>query len=316
MVLVGYVLRRLAQSIVVLLGVSIAVFTLIHLVPGDPVRVGLGIRFNQATYDLLRHQAGFDQPLANQYLLYVRNALSGNLGVSFFTGEAVTQILIDRLPATVSLAVTGVVIGVAISLPLGALAAVRQHTWVDAAIRIFTQVGISIPDFWLGILLILLLAGFAKLLPPSGYVAITDDPLGWATSVILPGLTIGLISASVFTRFVRTAILEQLSQDYVRTAAAKGLSMSAILRRHIFRNALVSLVTVFGLQFAYLLGGVIVVEVLFAWPGIGLLTYQAVLQRDYAVLQGAVLLIAVLFVLVNLLVDLLYPLIDPRITAG
>ena len=306
--------RRVAQSVIVLLGVTLVVFTLIHLVPGDPVRVGLGTRFDPATYAALRHRAGLDQPLVQQYLTYLGHALTGDLGVSFQTGQPVTQILVQRLPATLSLAVTGLIIGVVIALPLGVLSAVRHDTPVDSGARVVSQLGVSVPDFFIGILLILAFTGTAGSLPPSGYVAITDDPVEWGRHVLLPALSVGLVAAAILTRFIRTAVLEQLGRDYVRTADAKGIPAAMVLQRHVLRNAFVPVLTVVGVQLASLLGGVIVVEVLFAWPGLGLLTYQAVQQRDYPVLQGAVLLIAAIFLLVNLLVDLLYAVVDPRIS--
>lgn len=306
--------RRVAQSVIVLLGVTLVVFTLIHLVPGDPVRIGLGTRFDPATYAALRHRAGLDQPLVQQYFTYLGHALTGDLGVSFQTGQPVTQILFQRLPATLSLAITGLIIGVVIAFPLGVLAAVRHDTWLDSGARVVSQLGVSVPDFFIGILLILAFTGTAGGLPPSGYVSLTDDPVEWGRHVLLPALAVGLVAASILTRFIRTAVLEELGRDYVRTADAKGIPTAIVLRRHVMRNAFVPVLTVVGVQLASLLGGVIVVEVLFAWPGLGLLTYQAVQQRNYPVLQGAVLLIAAIFLVVNLLVDLLYAVIDPRIS--
>jgi peptide/nickel transport system permease protein len=306
--------RRAAQSLIVLLGVTLVVFTLIHLVPGDPVRIGLGTRFDPATYEALRHRAGLDKPLVVQYFSYLGHAFTGDLGVSFQTGEPVTQILFQRLPATLSLAVTGLLIGVVIAFPLGVLAAVRHDTWVDSGARVVSQLGVSVPDFFIGILLILAFTGTAGGLPPSGYVSLTDDPVEWGRHVLLPALAVGLVAASILTRFIRTAVLEELGRDYVRTADAKGIPTATVLGRHVMRNAFVPVLTVVGVQLASLLGGVIVVEVLFAWPGLGLLTYQAVEERDYPVLQGAVLLIAAIFLVVNLLVDLLYAVIDPRIS--
>ena len=312
--MLGVVGRRVAQAVVVLLGVTLVVFTLIHLVPGDPVRTALGVRFNPATYAALRQRAGLDKPLVVQYFSYLGHAVTGDLGVSFQTGQPVTQILLQRLPATLSLAVTGMIIGVVIAFPLGILAAVRRDTWIDGAARVVSQLGVSVPDFFIGTLLILAFTGTRGSLPPSGYVSLTADPVEWGRHVLLPALAVGLVAASILTRFIRTAVLEELGRDYVRTADAKGIPALTVLRRHVMRNALVPILTVVGVQLASLLGGVIVVEVLFAWPGLGLLTYQAVEQRDYPVLQGTVLLIAAIFIVVNLLVDLLYAVIDPRIS--
>ncbi|MEV0943343.1 ABC transporter permease [Micromonospora wenchangensis] len=309
-----FVLRRLLQSVVVLLGVTLVVFLLLQLVPGDPVRVSLGTRFDQQTYDALRERSGLDRPLVVQYLSYVGNALTGDLGVSFRSGQPVTTIVLERLPATLSLAVTAVLLALLVAFPLGVLSAVRSGSLVDHAARVFSQFGVSVPDFWMGIMGILLFAGVLGWLPPSGYVALTDDPVGWASHVALPAAAVGLVTASILTRFIRSSVLEVLAEDYVRTAEAKGLRPRVVVVRHVLRNALIPVVTVVGVQLASLVGGVIVIEVLFAWPGIGRLTYDAVQTRDYPVLQGAVLFVATLFLLMNLLVDVLYARLDPRIT--
>ncbi|MFD6693453.1 ABC transporter permease [Micromonospora aurantiaca (nom. illeg.)] len=309
-----FVLRRVLQSAVVLVGVTLVVFLLLQLVPGDPVRVALGTRFDPQTYEALRERAGLDQPLPVQYASYLGHALTGDLGVSFRTGQPVSQIVLERLPATLSLAVTAVVFALLVAFPLGIVAAVRSGSAVDHAARVFSQFGVSVPDFWMGIMGILLFAGVLGWLPPSGYVALTDDPGRWATHVALPAVTVGLVTASILTRFIRSSVLEVLSADYVRTAEAKGLRNRVVIMRHVLRNALIPVVTVVAVQLASLLGGVIVIEVLFAWPGIGRLTFDAVQARDYPVLQGAVLLVAALFLLVNLLVDILYARLDPRIT--
>ncbi|MFG1741763.1 ABC transporter permease [Micromonospora chalcea] len=309
-----FVLRRALQSAVVLVGVTLVVFLLLQLVPGDPVRVALGTRFDQQTYDALRERAGLDQPLPVQYASYLGHALTGDLGVSFRTGQPVSQIVLERLPATLSLAVTAVLFALLVAFPLGIVAAVRSGSAVDHAARVFSQFGVSVPDFWMGIMGILLFAGVLGWLPPSGYVALTEDPGRWATHVALPAVTVGLVTASILTRFIRSSVLEVLSADYVRTAEAKGLRNRVVIVRHVLRNALIPVVTVVAVQLASLLGGVIVIEVLFAWPGIGRLTFDAVQARDYPVLQGAVLLVAALFLLVNLLVDILYARLDPRIT--
>ncbi|MBM7074835.1 ABC transporter permease [Micromonospora humida] len=309
-----FVLRRLLQSVVVLLGVTLVVFLLLQLVPGDPVRVSLGTRFDQQTYDALRERSGLDRPLVVQYLSYVGNALTGDLGVSFRSGQPVTTIVLQRLPATLSLAVTAVLLALLVAFPLGVLSAVRSGSFVDHAARVFSQFGVSVPDFWTGIMGILLFAGVLGWLPPSGYVALTDDPVGWASHVALPAAAVGLVTASILTRFIRSSVLEVLAEDYVRTAEAKGLRPRVVVVRHVLRNALIPVVTVVGVQLASLVGGVIVIEVLFAWPGVGRLTYDAVQARDYPVLQGAVLFVATLFLLMNLLVDVLYARLDPRIT--
>ncbi|MFI7586081.1 ABC transporter permease [Spongisporangium articulatum] len=311
--MVRYVARRAGQAVVVLLGVSVIVFTLIHLVPGDPVRSAMGTRFDQATYDALRSRAGLDEPLVQQYFTYLGHALTGDLGVSFRSGEPVTSLLLQRLPATASLAITALLIALLIALPLGVLAGMRAGSAWDYGATGVSQVGVSVPDFWTGILLILVFASTFGLLPPSGYEPLFGDPLGWASHVVLPALAVGVVSGAILTRFVRGAVLESLRRDYTRTARSKGLRESTIVRRHVLRGALVPIVTVTGLQLAGLLGGVIVIEIVFAWPGLGQLTIESVQNRDYPMVQGAVLLLAAIFLVVNLLVDLLYAVLDPRI---
>lgn len=309
----GYVLRRAAQALVVMLGVSVVVFALVHLVPGDPIRTSLGTRFDPQTYELLRQRAGFDRPLPVQYAAWLGGALTGDLGVSFRSGQPVTAILLQRVPATASLTLAALTVALLLALPLGVVSAVRSGSAVDRAATVVSQVGVSMPDFWMAILLILLFAGALGVLPSAGYVGFLEDPVGWARHLVLPAVTVGVVSGSILTRFVRAAVLESLGQDFTRTARAKGLRERVVLVRHVLRTAWVPIVTVTGLQLATLLGGIIVVEVIFAWPGLGDLVLAAVERRDYPVVQGAVLLLAVVFLVVNLLVDLLYAVLDPRI---
>lgn len=308
-----FVLKRLVHALLVLLGVSVVVFALIHMVPGDPVRLALGTRFDQASYDALRRASGLDQPLLQQYFSYIGKAATGNLGVSFRSGQPVTLLLLGRLGATVSLAVTSIIIALLIAFPLGTLAALHRGKPIDMISRFFSQVGVSVPDFWLGILLILVFSSTLGWFASSGYVPITQDPGGWARSVLLPAITVGTGSGAILTRYVRSSVLETLGSDHVRTARAEGLRERTVLFGHVLRNALVPVITVGGTQLATLLGGVVVVEVVFAWPGLGRLVFDSVAARDYPVIQGAVLLIATLFLLISFLVDVLYWRVDRRI---
>jgi peptide/nickel transport system permease protein len=310
---VRFLARRLLYSLVVLLGVLIVVFALVHMVPGDPVRIALGTRYTPQAYDALRDASGLDRPLFAQFFGYIGSALTGDLGVSFRNGDPVTVTLLDRLPATVSLAVVGILIALAIALPAGIWSALREGRLSDAIVRVTSQFGVSIPDFWMGILLIALFATTLGWLPTSGYQPLFEDPVGWLRHIILPSLTVGLVAAAIMTRYIRSAVLEVAAMGYVRTARSKGLSPRVVTLRHTVRNALIPILTITGIQLATILGGVIVVEVVFAWPGLGRLVYNAVAARDYPVIQGAVLLIAALFLLINLIVDLLYAVVDPRI---
>ncbi|MFS8586430.1 MAG: ABC transporter permease [Acidimicrobiia bacterium] len=308
-----YLLRRVGQSVVVLFGVSVAVFSIIHLVPGDPVRLALGTRFDQRTYDALVARAGLDDPVLVQYVNWLGNALTGDLGVSFRSGRPVTELILERLPATLSLAFGAIVVALLIAVPLGLVSALRPRSAVDYVATFVSQAGISIPDFWLAIVAILVFSLTLGWLPSSGYVGLTEDPVEWARHLVLPAVVVGTVSGAVLTRFVRSSALEALGEDYTRTARAKGLPRRVVIGRHVLRNALVPVVTVTGIQLAYLLSGVVIVEVVFAWQGLGQLALQAVETRDYPLLQGAVLLFAVFFLVVNLVVDLLYAVVDPRI---
>jgi peptide/nickel transport system permease protein len=298
---------------VVLAGVSVLVFSLIHLVKGDPVRRALGTRYSQEAYDALRARNGLDLPLVEQYFRWAGRALTGDLGVSFRSGEPVTTLIGERLGATLTLAVAAILLALLIAIPLGTISALRPRSAVDRIATVISQFGISVPDFWLAIVLILVFAGTLGWLPTGGYVPLTEDPVEWAQRLILPAIATGVVSGSVLTRFVRSSVLEALGSDHVRTAQAKGLPERQVFTWHVLRNALLPLVTVTGVQLAYLLSGVVVVEIVFSWPGLGQLALQAVEARDYPVLQGAVLLFALIFLLINLLVDLLYTRIDPRI---
>lgn len=309
-----FVLKRLGHALIVLFGVTIVVFSLLHLVPGDPVRLALGTRFDEATYAALRAQSGLDEPMLAQYVGYVTGAASGDLGVSFRSGEPVSAMLIDRVGATLSLAVVALVLALLIAVPLGTLAALRRGGPLDMLARFLSQIGVSIPDFWLGILLVLVFSSMLGWFPASGYIPITENPARWLQSVLLPAITIGTGTGAILTRYIRSSVLETLGAAHVQTARAKGLRSKVVLARHVLRNAMVPVITVGGTQLATLLGGVVVVEVVFAWPGLGRLVFDSVQARDYPVIQGAVLLIAALFLLINFLVDVLYSRIDPRIT--
>jgi peptide/nickel transport system permease protein len=314
--LARFVARRGLQSLVALLGVSIVVFALIHLVPGDPIRAALGTRFTQELYDVLAARSGLDRPVVIQYVDWLGRALTGDLGVSFRSGQPVSSALMQRLPATALLAVAALLIGLVIALPAGIVSAVRQGRPIDYVTSGFAQVGVSVPDFWFGILLILLFSATLGWLPPFGYVSPLADPVEAARRLIMPAATAGVVTGAILTRFVRSSVLEAMAAEHVRLARAKGLPERYVLRHHVLRNAWIPIVTVTGLQLATLLGGIVVVEIVFAWPGLGRLAYDAVLRRDYPVLQGAVLVIAVAFLLINLLVDLLYAKLDPRIAAS
>ncbi len=304
------------MTLIALFGVSTIVFALAKLIPGDPVRLALGTRFTEETYNAKRAALGLDEPLVTQYFKWLGNAVRGDLGESFRNSEPVTSEVLARLPATLTLAGAALFIALLVALPVGVISAVKSGSKLDYVATAASQVGISVPDFWAGILYILLFSLTWRLLPPSGYVPIGESFTGWLEHLILPAVTVGLISGSIITRFVRSAVIEALNQDYVRTARARGLTERAVVLKHVLPNAAIPIVTVIGLQLGFLLGGVVVVEVIFAWPGIGRLALDAVQSRDYTVLQGAVLYLAAVFLAVNLIVDVLYAFLDPRAEAS
>lgn len=310
---VRFLARRLAYSAIVLAGVMVVVFSLVHLVPGDPIRIALGTRYTPEAYDALLVASGLDRPLWEQFFSYIGSAVTGDLGVSFRNGSPVTVNLLDRLPATASLAIVGLIVALLISVPAGIWSALHEGRVSDAIVRVSSQFGVSVPDFWMGMLMITLFSSVLGWLPSSGYVPLTEDPLLWLRHVTLPAVTVGIVAGAIMTRYIRAAVLEVVDAGYVRTARSKGLAPAVITFRHIVRNALIPVLTIAGIQLATILGGVIVVEVVFAWPGIGRLVFDAVAARDYPLIQGAVLLIAALFLLINLIVDVLYAVVDPRI---
>lgn len=309
-----YLLQRLATLLLVLLGVSILTFLIIPLIPGDPARVRLGVQATPETVAALRQQLGLDRPLPVQYWDWLTGiVLRGDFGTSLLSGRQIGGEIARRLPATLTLALAGLIIGLLIALPAGIISALRPGSRTDLTVSIFSQVGVSIPDFWLGILLILVFAEYLQVLPSSGYAPLSQGVGTWLSHIVLPAITVGIISGSIMSRFVRSAMLEVLHRDYVRTARAKGLAERIIIVKHVLRNAAISIVTIIGLQVAALFSAVVVVEIIFAWPGLGSLALAATLQRDYPMLQATVLATAVVFTLVNLLTDLSYVLLDPSV---
>ena len=311
----AYLLRRLGTLLLVLFGVSLVTFAIIPLLPGSPARVTLGVQATPEAVATLERQMGLDRPLAVQYVRWIGGILTrGDFGTSLISREPIAREVARRLPATLTLALVALTIGLAIALPAGFLSALKPGSARDLGVSVMSQLGVSVPDFWMGILLILLFSETLGWLPSSGYRPLGDGIVPWGRHVLLPAATVGIISGSIMARFVRSALLEVLSQDYVRTAHAKGIPRHVVLRKHVMRNAAISIVTIVGLQMATLLSAVVVVEIIFAWPGLGQLALTATLQRDYPALQAAVLLSAVTFTVVNLLTDLSYTFLDPRVS--
>jgi peptide/nickel transport system permease protein len=303
-----YLIRRLSGALVVVLGVSCLVFLLIQLVPGDPVEVMLGESAASTDREALREQLGLNQPVPVHLWQYLSGLARGDLGISLFSQRPIGELLLERIPATLLLTVAALGFALAIAVPLGVLAALRKNSAWDTGAMGFALLGVSIPNFWLGPLLILVFSLGLGWFPVSG-----DEGAGaW----VLPALTLGTGLAAILSRMVRSSLLEVLQEDYMRTARAKGLSPSRVVWVHGLRNALLPVITLLGLQLGALLGGAVITETVFSWPGIGSLTIEAIQRRDYPLVQACVLLISLAYVLVNLCTDLVYAWIDPRIRLG
>lgn len=309
-----FITRRVLQLIPVLVLLSILVFMLVHIVPGDAVDALLGEGFSDPVVEAaLRAKYGLDQPLAMQYLLWLKHVLAGDLGVSISTKQSVLAMIFARFPATLLLAFSSAVMAIVIAIPMGIVAALFRNTVLDFMAMGSALLGISIPNFWFGILLILIFSQLFGLLPSMGYAPPLTQPWEAFRHLIMPTLTLGTAMAANITRLVRAEVIEQMGRDYVRTARAKGAPERIVVGLHVLKNAMIPTVTIIGLQFGALLEGAVITETIFAWPGIGKLAVAAVLERDYPLLQGIVLVMATLYVFVNLFVDLSYRFFDPRV---
>lgn len=300
------------MAVPVLLGVMVLVFLILHLSPGDPAVTVAGPDAPPETIQAVRTELGLDKPLYVQFATYLKNVLTGDLGRSIRSREPVVSLIGKTFPNTVQLALAGVVVAVIISIPVGVVSAVRRNSWVDNASRFAAFLGVSMPVFAVGLLAMYLFAYKLRWLPLSGYGGPLFTLQG-LRHLILPALTVSSFSIAVLTRLTRSSMLEVVGQDFIRTARAKGLAERSVIFKHALRNALLPVVTVLGIQFGALMGGAVVTETIFAWPGVGRLSINAILTRDFPVVQGVVLLVSTVFVLANLLVDLLYAAIDPRI---
>ncbi len=303
-----YVLHRLALALLTLGGVTVVIFLLIRLIPGDPARIIAGLLASDDEVRRLRVELGLTQPLYMQYLIFFTGLLHGNLGLSAATRAPVLEEIALRLRPTVLLAVSSIAVATLVGLAAGIISATRRHSILDYLAMTLAVLGVSIPVFWLGLMLMLLFAVYLHWLPAGGY--------GTLASFILPTIALAAFSTGIIARMTRSSLLETLSQDYVRTARAKGVPRHGVVLRHALKNALIPVLTVIGLQFGTLLGGAVLTETTFAWPGMGRLLVNSILSRDYPVIQGIVLTFATMFAGVNLLVDLLYAYVDPRIHYG
>lgn len=310
------ILGRLAALVPVLFGLCVLSFGLLAMVPGDPVTAMLGLEADPVAIAALRAKYALDDPLVVRFFAWFVHVLVGDLGRSIQTGRSVTAMIGSALVPTLQLGAAAMVVSLLVAIPSGIIAAVRRNTAADLAVSLLALCGLSLPSFWLGILLILGLSISVPLLPSSGYVPFLSDPYAAFSHLVLPALTLGTAMAAATMRMTRAAMIEVLSADYIRTAKAKGMPAWRVVWHHALSNAMLPVMTLVGLQFGQLLGGVVITESVFSWPGIGKLTVDAIFARDYPVVQGAILVTATLFVLINLATDLLYTVLDPRLRSA
>jgi peptide/nickel transport system permease protein len=324
-----YLIRRFLQTLLVLCGVLVMTFTLVHLIPGDPAAVILGLDATPIELAHLRINLGLDQPLPIQFVTYAAHVLQGEFGDSIFQHQSVSSLIVDRMPATIELTVAAMLVAISFGVTTGIISATQPYSWFDALSTLLALAGVAMPAFWFGMLAILLFSLRLSWLPSFGrgegivqavLILVTSGDAGVLVDslrhIILPAVTLGVFSTAVISRLVRSSMLEVLGLDYIRTARAKGLAAPAVLVRHALRNALIPVVTVMGLQVGALLGGAVIAETIFAWPGIGRLLITAINQRDYPLVQALVLLVASTISIVNFFVDILYAWLNPRIGAG
>jgi len=308
-----YILRRLIALVPVLLVVAVVLFALVRLTPGDPTSILLGELATEADRAALRRQLGLDDPLPIQFLRWTSDAARGDLGRSVFFKQPVTEAILARFEPTWLLTVYALLVATVVGVPLGTYAALRRGSLVDRLLMLGSLLGLSVPSFLIGLLLIWFVSVELRLLPSGGYRPLSEGPVGTLVSLTLPAMSLALTQVALVARMSRAAVLEIAEADHVRTAHAKGLRLRTVVRRHILRNALIPIVTIIGLSFAVLMGGTVVVELLFDLPGVGRLVIQSVLRRDYAVIQGAVLYVTLAIMVVNLVVDIIYAWLDPQV---
>lgn len=312
---IKYILKRLVMAVFVLLLVTIIVFIAVRLAPGDPIQAKIGPHGDYSEENVARVSAelGLDKPLPVQYLVWVRDCLRGNFGYSMRNGADVGELIAEKIPISLELILVAMVLAVLISIPLGVYSALKKGSAFDQVISVMSTGLLAVPTFCVGLLLLILISVKLKALPSSGYVSFGENPGLNLKLLIMPALTLGLAEQASLTRYIRSETIEVLNSNYIRTARAKGLSAHIVNFKHAFKNVLVTVVTLVGMRFAQLFGGTVIIEQLFGWSGLGWFTYQSIINRDYPAVQASVLLVAVVFVLVNMLVDILYAVIDPRI---
>lgn len=309
----SYTGKRMVVSVFILLGASLVVFSIVRLVPGDPAQILAGSFAQESTVEAMRRELGLHRPFWTQYFLWLWDVLTGNWGQSLIAGEPVQQKIARRYPRSLELAILGMAIAVVISFPLGIVGGVKRNSLADYGALFFSQIGVSMPSFWLGTLLLLLFAKYYAVLPASGYVPPSDGIVENLKHALLPAVSLGVINAAIITQYLRSEMLEEMNRDYVRTARAFGHPERRVVWKYVLRNAVIPTVTIAGIQFGYMIGGVVIIEKVFSYPGVGELILNGLLNHDYPVIQMSLLVLAGTFITINLVVDLLYGWINPKI---
>ncbi len=311
--MLAFILRRLLALVPVLFLVTLASFLLMRLIPGDPAMLIADISASDEEINRIREQLGLNEPFLSQLLSWYADLLRGELGDSYLLGRSVTQAIWERLPTTLSLTLLSFILSTTVAVTLGIIAAVNANTWLDQLVMSLALAGVALPNFWMGLMLIILFSVHLGWLPSGGYIPISEDFWGWLRTCTLPAISLALLQIGLLSRITRSTMLEVLQQDYIRTARAKGLSNAKIIGKHAFKNVLVPVITILGISFSLLISGSLVIETVFSLPGVGKLLGSAILRRDYPVIQGGLIFVAVSMIFINLLVDILYAWVDPRV---
>ncbi|TDQ36546.1 ABC transporter permease [Aureibacillus halotolerans] len=308
-----YTVRRVLDLLPTLFVVAVIVFLVTRLIPGDPASVMLGPQATVEDIEQMRITLGLDQPILQQFISYIGDLLTGNLGTSIYYKEPVTALILERFPNTIVLSVCALFIALIVGIPAGIISATRQRSWLDYSVMVVSLLGVSMPVFWLGVMLVLFFSVQLGWFPSTGMGSMEDGLWSYVSHLILPSVTLATIPMATFARITRSAMLEVVSQDYIKTARAKGLKERYVIGKHAFKNALTPLLTVMGMQISLMLGGAVLTETIFSWPGMGRLVVDAIDKRDFMVVQGTVMFIAIIFVVINLIVDLLYKVVNPKV---
>lgn len=308
-----YLLKRLGFGLITIIGISIIIFSVIHFIPGDPIQVMFGQNPNPELMKIAREYYGLDKPVITQYFSWLSKILKGDFGISIMNNRPVLELIIPRIGRTLALTFFGILISLIIAIPSGIIAAWKHNSWTDFSVTLGSLVLISIPEFWIGIVFMIIFSVWLRILPTSGYIPINESFLGWIKTLILPSLTIASVQAAQTTRMVRANMIEVLSLDYINLMKASGIKNNRILLFHALKNAFVPVLTLIGMQFGYLMGGIVIVERVFAYPGLGSLLMKSLNERDYPIVQASIMVYAFIFVIVNIIVDIIYGFINPKI---